>query len=80
MVMLGLALLSICFALYAITALLLSNHYYKQMRIIIDDLKQKDRDCGDRVVNGGAGIDSEESSERVERMDHIGYNTRPAQI
>lgn len=80
MVMLGLALLSICFALYAITALLLSNHHYKQMRIIIDDLKQKDRDCGDRVVNGGAGIDSEESSERVERMDHIGYNTRPAQI
>jgi len=78
MVMLGLALLSICFALYAITALLLSNHYYKQMRIIIDDLKQKDRDCGDRVVNGGAGIESEESSEREERMDLIGYNTRTA--
>jgi len=29
MVMLGLALLSICFVFYAIIALLLSNHHYK---------------------------------------------------
>lgn len=78
MVMLGLALLSICFALYAITALLLSNHHYKEMRIIIDDLNQKDRDCGDRADISGAGIESEETSERVGRMDHIGYNTRTA--
>ena len=78
MVMLGLALLSICFALYAITALLLSNHHYKQLRIIIDDLKQKDRDCGDRADISGAGIESEETSERADHMDRIGINTLTA--
>tara|TARA_R110000824_G_scaffold34752_1_gene109897 strand:+ start:1066 stop:1434 length:369 start_codon:yes stop_codon:yes gene_type:complete len=78
MVMLGLALLSICFALYAITALLLSNHHYKQLRIIIDDLKQKDRDCGDRADISGEGIESEETSERADHMDRIGINTLTA--
>ena len=78
MVMLGLAVLSICFALYALAGLLLSNHHYKQMRDVIDILNRKDRDCGDRVVNCSAGIESEESSGREERMGLIGSNTRTA--